>query len=604
MEVKQNELEICNQDRVAVNLRRHTLASQAANILSYLILVSGVFTTALAGYLVVVSYSSLPYWDGWIQIRYGAGLAPSSPLHWLWSQHNDHRLVIPKLFLLADLKWFHANQVFLLVSIFAIQLLLLLLFGWSMRVLGGWRGAVWRTGFGLTAFCLFCLSQWENLTWSFQTCFVLPGLCASVAFVGLLLYWTRSGQRANGWTLWKYVVLSIAGALGAAYSLSNGNLVWPLLVGTALLLRLRRAVVLSFAIAGTLSTALYMHGFVVRSTAFLSPEALVGLCKYVAAYLGSPWVQAQGDVFHLPASAVRTAEVIGIAGLVVFVAVLGKLPSYIRGRCGFCIQLVLTLLFCVGTSAVTAVGRFFFGAGQAFSSRYQTVALLFWCCLALLWLVSIAKAPGNQQEGRLLGRQVVMLAVLVFAGSLATTPMRRARMQAFQRNVAGMALLTDVPDMEQLRWADYPPEGVLPLIPYMRSEHLSVFFRTSPLGKPIDSAFHVSSSADCVGKTEVASAITSAWPRAFRISGWAWDSKDRRPPSEIVITTDSIISGLGAVGDWRPKEKFADSSITDSFVGYTGYVRDVQRSSPVKIYGVLRYKGVEDACYLGTLVPE
>jgi hypothetical protein len=159
--------------------------SRATNILSYLVLAGGVATIAVMGYLVWVSRSKLPFWDTWEQIGFAANEGPSHTLEWLWRQYNQHRLVISKLFLLADLRWFHATQTFLLASIFVIQLLLLLLLGWSMRVLGEWRGALWRTGFGVAAFCLFCPSQWSNFVWGFQTCFVLPALFATLSFIGL-----------------------------------------------------------------------------------------------------------------------------------------------------------------------------------------------------------------------------------------------------------------------------------------------------------------------------------------------------------------------------------------------------------------------------------
>lgn len=93
--------------------------SRASNALSYLILLGGFLTILLSAYLVVVSYSSLPHWDLWdTQIDFAAKGGLQSTMHWLWKQEDQHRLVIPKLFLLADLRWFHATQVFLLASIF------------------------------------------------------------------------------------------------------------------------------------------------------------------------------------------------------------------------------------------------------------------------------------------------------------------------------------------------------------------------------------------------------------------------------------------------------------------------------------------------------
>src|SRR5208283_5916813 len=164
--------------------------SRVSSLLSYAILLGGVLTMGIALYMVVTNYSSLPYRDGWIQVQVAArGDSPFAPA-WLWELRNEHRMVLPKMFLGVDLRWFQARQVFLLTSIFVIQLLQWGLLCWSMRVLGGWRGALWRTGAGLAAFCLFCPSQWQNQTMGISgLCFDSPGLFATLSFVGLLLYW-------------------------------------------------------------------------------------------------------------------------------------------------------------------------------------------------------------------------------------------------------------------------------------------------------------------------------------------------------------------------------------------------------------------------------
>lgn len=490
---------------------------------------------------------------------------------------------------------------FLLVSIFVIQILHLSLWGWSMRIFGGWSGALWRTGFGLAAFCLFCPSQWENLTWGFQTCFVLPGLLATLSFVGLLLYWVHSGQSSGGWASWKYLLLSVAAALGATYSLSNGNLVWPLLLAGALLLRLRRVAVLSLAITGAASTALYLNGYTRSSSIDLSLGVLVTLFKYVAAYFGSSFVQTTNDVFHLPPSSIRYAELIGIIGLMVAFWLLLRMPSYVRSHSPFRVQLVLMLLFCVGTGVVTAVGRYFLGVGQAFASRYQTVALLFWCCIALLLLAEYLSSPHTTQNVALLRSQVILLLIMLVTAPLSQSPLNRARLRGFQRNAAAMALITGVPDMEQLRWADYHPENVLSLVPYLRQERLSAFGEpiSSLLGKPLDSMFNLTSPNECKGELESATVVASAWPRSLRITGWAWDSKHRRPPPEIAIATYSVIIGLGAVGDWHPMNKAANPWMTTNFIGYTGYVQNVEQSSPMEIYAILRGSPAS-ACLIAT----
>src|SRR5271165_2793615 len=83
---------------------------RAASIFSYFILLGGIVTACIAAYMVVVCYSSLPWSDGWAQITVAvSGESPFSP-GWLWKQHNEHRLLIPKLLLGIDLRLFAANQ--------------------------------------------------------------------------------------------------------------------------------------------------------------------------------------------------------------------------------------------------------------------------------------------------------------------------------------------------------------------------------------------------------------------------------------------------------------------------------------------------------------
>ncbi len=93
--------------------------SRAVDVLSWVILAGGVLTALYSSYIVVVSYSSLPYWDGWAEIDFPA-TGGMSTLEWIWAQHNEHRLLLSRLFMLADLHWFHARQTLLLATIFVV----------------------------------------------------------------------------------------------------------------------------------------------------------------------------------------------------------------------------------------------------------------------------------------------------------------------------------------------------------------------------------------------------------------------------------------------------------------------------------------------------
>lgn len=97
--------------------------------------------------------------------------------------------------------------------------------------------------------------------------------------------------------------------------------------------------------------------------------------------------------------------------MIAFLIALPRLPFYVRARRPLHVLLALTLLFCFGTGLLTALKRINFGIVQAFSSRYQTVSLLFWCCMALLLLSKLS----SLSKFHLLALQVVLLAVMLFA---------------------------------------------------------------------------------------------------------------------------------------------------------------------------------------------
>ncbi len=539
-----------------------SLDQRASFAFSYLILLGGILTIAIAAYMVLLCYTSLPWSDGWVQIFVAASGENPFSLRWLWQQHNEHRLLIPKLLLGLDLRLFAARQQFLLGSIFAIQLLHGCLLGWSMRVLGGWRGAQWRTGVGLAAFCLFCPTQWENLTWGFQTCFVLPPLFATLSFVGLLLYW-RSQHAGE----WKFTLLSVVAALAAICCLANGLLLLPLLAFTALALRLKRRVVLTYATAAAASFALYFYHYMrpPQSTdpllALRSPGKLAG---YIATYFGSGWTAGNSWDDHN----LQIAAYVGLLGFAILLAFWLRFRRIAERQDAFSIQLLLLSLFCLGTAFLTATGRAGSGNGQAFASRYQTIALLFWWSAGCLLLAACERS----RRVSLVAIQALLVLVLLRGAALVRFPLRDAREHAFQQHAAAATLLTGVDDREQIAQAFPDPAYVLRVIPFMREKHLSIFTREKPaLGAPIDSLVHVDQQARCEGELQSIATVNDAG--GLRITGWVWDMQQNKPAKEIIVAANGEVVGLGAVGDWRPVVRAVHREMNTSFVGFTAYAK-------------------------------
>ena len=573
-------------------VKREPLTSHVATLLSWTILLGGIFTIAVALHMVILSYSPVPYWDGWYQFDTSTNGGNFFSPAWLWQQHNEHRLILPKLFLAVDLRLFQGRQVFLLASIFVIQLLHLSLLSWSMRVLGGWRGTLWRSGTGLAAFCLFCPAQRENLIWGFQTCFVLPPLFASLSFVTLLLYWMESQEHSERPSS-KFLVLSVLAALGATYSLANGNVLWPLLVIAAVYLRLRWRAILSFAITGAVSTALYLYHYVrpiQHADPLTSLRYPVTLLEYFAVYFGGSWVHHD----------IRTTEVVLLAGLGLLTLLLFPALPYVRNFRVFAVQLVLTMAFCAATAMITALGRANFGIGQALATRYQTVALLFWCCFGLLLLGATCTRP--QKQFFFLLAQLCVLAVFVRGAVISQHTFGEARRRIFGQNTIAASLATGVYDPEVLlNEANPQMHLILRATDFMKVNHLSLFAGNprSEFGKPLESVFPVVSFGDCTGALESVLPINELDGPGLRITGWAWDSKHHEVPSSIIITIDGVIRGVGAVGWGRPSLHAMNPKLLSSDVGFVGYVPAPSPGSLVNVYAVLQGKPAE-ACYLAT----
>ena len=219
-----------------------------------------------------------------------------------------------------------------------------------MRALGGWRGALWRTGFGLAAFCLFFPSQWETFVFSFEVIFVLSALFATISFIALLLYWMKSQQEpAASQGPWIFLLLSILAALGATFSLANGNLVWPLLVAAALLLRLRLSAILVLIISGTAGILTYFHhyisppGSVSLGTTLQAPARTL---EYLATYLGASWTTTYN----------RSAMFYGIAGLVLLLSLIPRFRLPVETSRVFSVELLLILMFCLGNRRHHRIG--------------------------------------------------------------------------------------------------------------------------------------------------------------------------------------------------------------------------------------------------------
>jgi len=199
--------------------------------------------------------------------------------------------------------------------------------------------------------------------------------------------------------------------------------------------------------------------------------------------------------------------------------------------------------------------------------------------------------------------QLVLLAVMLRGAYLARYPIREARLHAFQLNAASMVLLTGVYDSEQLSYVGVKLSYLMNEVPYLQRDRLSIYSGEAYflLGKPLSSAFRVASPTECTGALESSATMgVGKKPPGLRITGWAWDYKHRRAPSGIIATTDGIIMGLAAVGDWRPIDQATRPSMTSNYIGFRGYLERALPSAKVEIYAIQRGSPAT-ACLIATV---
>ncbi len=132
----------------------------------------------VSGVWLVAEYAlTMPYGDEWTLLGAATGQQPLT-LDWLWSQHNEHRLLLPKLIYLGlgQLSGFdfRAGPLFNVLALSGLSLLLML----AVRATRGHT----RITDAVFPLALLHWGQYLNLLWGFQVTYV-----TSVILVGSLL---------------------------------------------------------------------------------------------------------------------------------------------------------------------------------------------------------------------------------------------------------------------------------------------------------------------------------------------------------------------------------------------------------------------------------
>lgn len=377
---------------------KYSEASEAArsSVLGKTILALGLSISLISIALTVRAYMPCPFGDEWFFLDdIARGNGPTS-WQWLWSQHNEHRLAIGRLLVWLDLTAFHGRNISLVIETYLFLGLAWAAICYALERFTDFPTPLKRTLQGLFAFSIFHPNQQENLTWAFQTSFVLA---FAIAIVALLAATFLQHLRRQMLATFGVAVAPILAAMNVA----GGLLIGPVVLGVAATRRLRARFVAIVLVIFALSTAAYLWHFKPPDPAHPPLRVLAdpkGIFVYVLTYFGASWTRL------LPHKE-RITALLSIVCFAVLVAHSFRKKERTTGFEWFSIAECSLML---AISVATALGRLKFGVGQAYASRYQTPAMLYWAGLGALVIIIVwRKRP---QKFRIIQAVLLLLMVL------------------------------------------------------------------------------------------------------------------------------------------------------------------------------------------------
>ena len=496
---------------------------------------------------VVPLWSPLPWFDEWATvelIRAWQGHEMSG-FDVLFAQHNEHRILVPRLVFFADDLLCGGGGRLSLAAIMLVQALHAGLFAALLARARPAAPGRWAVA-GLILALMFSLRQAENFTYGFQVQFVgvFAGASVSFALFGLAVARHRAGRGLIGPLLATALAL-----LATTFTMANGLAAGVVVAALSLLARMPRRVTLACAAWAGLLAAVYLHDYVPVAHHSHPSESLahpLGLLLYTATYLGG--MAAPGPALLPP--------LLGLFGLAAMAG--AGLRALRRGAGPVELALLGIMAFAAAAAAVTGAGRLGFGIDQALSSRYATGSAAFWSALLAYGCIVAPRLPPRPAA--------LTRAGLVTAAALLALAMGRAQeaakpaivAQSFALGESGDLLLLGLHDPEVLGRSAWVVPDAERLAPVLRANHLSVFAtpEAAALGGPVASLGTPAAPGACRGEV-AARADPSLGADGVRVSGTGLAGS--RLVRRILLADgrgDLVGLGAGAVpgaprGHWR-----------------------------------------------------
>jgi hypothetical protein len=417
--------------------------------------------------LIVIYGSNVPTWDDWDLVPTATGHRPVTA-EWLWSQHNEHRVPLPRLLLLSMMRWVAMDfRVGMYFNVLAIGVLALGMIFVARRIRGN--------SSYLDAFFPIVMMNWGqaiNFLWCWQVQYFASALLAGV----VLLLITQAARPPKLPTLAAgicIVLLPLCGANGLglvpALALWLGYvavLQWRSATSAG---RRRATVVAGFATAVVLLVGLYFTGYNRTPYFHLTHSARVtgrNAMQFLTMGFG-PGVVGLSFDHRLPMFFWKfvCAAVVGLFLVTGWMLVITwwRQPDQRARSAG-----LFLFLSAMGSLAL-GLGL---GGRDGFETRYVTLSMPGLCAVYLVW--TIYGAPRFQNlVRRLLFATVVVILLPNMSWGLRWAHYLKSHLVAFERDIrAGTPpyqLLQRYANLNQDR------ELMMDYMPMLRDAHIGAF---------------------------------------------------------------------------------------------------------------------------------
>ena len=337
-------------------------------------------------YYFPLSIIATPFGDmmEWVRGYYAA--SDQGLLKVLWEQHNEHRLVFPKLLVIGDVLAFRGA----IYPVAILSVLLLVISAWAIvrhLLRYAYRGTEGRMFSWWAAFAvlilLFPTSSLVNYSYPKNSQVLLVCFFALWAAVFLV-----KSTMSAGWQRWVFLPLALAAGICASLSSLNGLVVWFGLAWIAWRSSTKPGLPVAVVATGALTIAAYLAGHHRGPVDPQSVGDLLRIGRYAIEFLGLPWVNAPN--LYWVGCAIGVV-IIYFSIRTMTRGTFSKTPPSAINQIA-----VAMLMFALMTAAMTAVGRFKLDLPPA--HRYGLYTITAYLSLFVLALPRLADAWRSERK--------------------------------------------------------------------------------------------------------------------------------------------------------------------------------------------------------------